>query len=241
MQEEREAVVVFPMAYHQGFNHGFNMAEAVNFGSRRWLEYGKRARGCLCMDNKSAVKIDMAPFLQIYQPQLLNTWKQGDDFQLHPEDPDYLHKFLKDVREKMKNGRVTEGEWEEVKVTLRDIGAIPAWYEIRFGVRFVEQQEIVPMGAKNCDEGVGKSCFGEVDPVGQLVAMSGEKFRQSALMELRRQNAVLRVQRWWRRKKREEVRREETTAVLLSRPSKDGFARLDGHLSKIARLRPIFL
>ena len=31
------------------------------------------------------------------------------------------------------------------------------------------------------------------------------------------------------------------TAVLLSRPSKDGFARLDGRLGKIARLTPVFL
>ena len=30
-------------------------------------------------------------------------------------------------------------------------------------------------------------------------------------------------------------------AVLLSRPSKDGFARLDGRLGKIARLTPVFL
>ena len=31
------------------------------------------------------------------------------------------------------------------------------------------------------------------------------------------------------------------TAVLLSRPSKDWFACLDGHLGKIARLTPVFL
>ena len=30
-------------------------------------------------------------------------------------------------------------------------------------------------------------------------------------------------------------------SVLLSRPSKDGFARLDGRLGKIARLTPVFL
>ena len=30
-------------------------------------------------------------------------------------------------------------------------------------------------------------------------------------------------------------------AVLLSRPSKDGFARLDGRLGKIARLTPVVL
>ena len=34
---------------------------------------------------------------------------------------------------------------------------------------------------------------------------------------------------------------ESANAVLLSRPSKDGFARLDGHFGKIARLTPVFL
>ena len=62
--------MVFPLAYHQGFNHGFSMAEAVNFGSKRWVEYGKRARGCLCLDSRSAVKIEMAPFVQMHQPEL---------------------------------------------------------------------------------------------------------------------------------------------------------------------------
>ena len=33
----------------------------------------------------------------------------------------------------------------------------------------------------------------------------------------------------------------EPGPVLLSRPSKDGFARLDGRLGKIARLTPVFL
>ena len=33
----------------------------------------------------------------------------------------------------------------------------------------------------------------------------------------------------------------KSKSVLLSRPSKDGFARLDGHLGKIARLTPVFL
>ena len=32
-----------------------------------------------------------------------------------------------------------------------------------------------------------------------------------------------------------------TFPVLPSRPSKDGFARLDGRLGKIARLTPVFL
>ena len=145
VQEEREAVVVFPFAYHQGFNHGFNMAEAVNFGSRRWVEYGKRARGCLCYDSRNAVKIEMTPFVEMYQPELLQSWKQGSDFRLHPEDPDYLHEFWKDAWERTREGKMSEGEWEEVRVTLVNMGSIPDWYEIRYGVRFGEQKQIVRM------------------------------------------------------------------------------------------------
>ena len=191
VQEEREAVVVFPFAYHQGFNHGFNMAEAVNFGSRRWVEYGKRARGCLCYDSRDAVKIEMTPFVTMYQPELLQSWKQGGDFQLHPEDPDYLHKFLKDARERTLEGKVTEGEWEEVRVTLRDMGSIPDWYEIKFGVRFGEQKKILLMDATHHDD--------EVD-------------KRGALVDLMKQNAALRIQRWWRGKKNEEAERREEEA-----------------------------
>ena len=42
VQEERSMIIVFPHAYHSGFNHGFSMAEAVNFATERWVEYGKR-------------------------------------------------------------------------------------------------------------------------------------------------------------------------------------------------------
>jgi len=35
-------MVTFPYAYHAGFNTGYNCAEAVNFASHRWIEFGKR-------------------------------------------------------------------------------------------------------------------------------------------------------------------------------------------------------
>merc|ERR1712243_472296 len=92
-----------------------------------------------------------------YQPELLQSWNQGDDFRLHPEDPDYLHEFLKDARERFIEGKLTEGEMEEVRITLRDMGSIPDWYEIRFGFRFGEHQEIVPMDATHRNDEIVNS------------------------------------------------------------------------------------
>lgn len=48
VQKAGEFVVVYPFAYHAGFNHGFNGAESVNFASKRWIDYGKCVRSCDC-------------------------------------------------------------------------------------------------------------------------------------------------------------------------------------------------
>ena len=86
VQEERDLIIVFPHAYHAGFNHGFNIAEASNFGSPAWVEHGKRHRPCACSHAKSAIKIDMEPLVELFQPERLERWRAGRDLQPHPDD-----------------------------------------------------------------------------------------------------------------------------------------------------------
>ncbi|KAH7484498.1 hypothetical protein PRIC1_003807 [Phytophthora ramorum] len=60
-QKPDEFVITFPAAYHQGFNLGFNIAEAVNFATLHWVPFGLRAKVCKCLPD--SVRIDMDSFL----------------------------------------------------------------------------------------------------------------------------------------------------------------------------------
>jgi hypothetical protein len=47
--------------YHCGFNAGFNIAEAVNFGLKSWIDLGKNAKSCMCRND--SVSINMEEFV----------------------------------------------------------------------------------------------------------------------------------------------------------------------------------
>ena len=61
MQNEGEFVITFSSAYHQGFNFGFNIAEAVNFATPNWLAMFPKFKYCKC--HKDNVRIDHMYFL----------------------------------------------------------------------------------------------------------------------------------------------------------------------------------
>lgn len=58
VQQAGEFVVTFPGAYHGGFNHDFNIAEATNFATQRWLELGRKATRCVCRPHSVYINID---------------------------------------------------------------------------------------------------------------------------------------------------------------------------------------
>merc|ERR1712232_651797 len=64
VQNEGEFIITFPGAYHTGFNHGFNCAEAVNFGMDSWIQRGQISTVCWCKPD--SVYFNMDIFLHNY-------------------------------------------------------------------------------------------------------------------------------------------------------------------------------
>ncbi len=50
VQQAGEFVITFPRGYHAGFNLGFNCAESVNFALDSWIELGRKAQACNCVN-----------------------------------------------------------------------------------------------------------------------------------------------------------------------------------------------
>lgn len=58
VQYAGEFMLTFPRGYHCGFNTGFNCAESTNFGSPKWISYGRQASFCKCEDYTLRIDID---------------------------------------------------------------------------------------------------------------------------------------------------------------------------------------
>lgn len=67
LQEAKDLIVTYPGAFHQGFNTGFNVAEAVNIATPRWLSAAASflaREKCTCPSLEPVVHIDPIPHLE---------------------------------------------------------------------------------------------------------------------------------------------------------------------------------
>ncbi|KAJ7078409.1 jumonji superfamily protein [Mycena belliarum] len=58
VQHAGEFVITYPRGYHAGFNLGLNCAESVNFALDSWLEEGRKASVCKCVDDSVRIDVD---------------------------------------------------------------------------------------------------------------------------------------------------------------------------------------
>ncbi|KAF7290510.1 Specific transcriptional repressor [Mycena indigotica] len=58
VQHAGEFVITYPRGYHAGFNLGLNCAESVNFALDSWLDEGRKAGICQCVDFSVRINVD---------------------------------------------------------------------------------------------------------------------------------------------------------------------------------------
>lgn len=58
VHKQNEFVITYPRGYHAGFNMGFNCAESINFALESWLELGRRAKVCECVEHSVRINVD---------------------------------------------------------------------------------------------------------------------------------------------------------------------------------------
>ncbi|KXN89538.1 DNA damage-responsive transcriptional repressor RPH1 [Leucoagaricus sp. SymC.cos] len=58
VQHAGEFVITYPRGYHAGLNLGLNCAESVNFALDSWIEIGRKAQVCKCVEDSVVIDVD---------------------------------------------------------------------------------------------------------------------------------------------------------------------------------------
>lgn len=66
----RQFIITFQFAYHSGYNRGYNVAEAVNFGYESWVKFAMAADRCSTPKRCGVEqpKFDIKKLAAIYEP-----------------------------------------------------------------------------------------------------------------------------------------------------------------------------
>jgi jumonji domain-containing protein 2 len=59
VQQKGDMIITYPGVYHSGINVGYNLNEAINFGTKQWVKEGMRYKGCNCLGIENKVVLDM--------------------------------------------------------------------------------------------------------------------------------------------------------------------------------------
>jgi hypothetical protein len=59
VQRKGTMIVTWPGVYHSGINTGYNLNEAVNFGTRSWLNEGQLYKTCTCQHEDGSPASEM--------------------------------------------------------------------------------------------------------------------------------------------------------------------------------------
>lgn len=98
LQSPGEFIITFPQAYHAGFSHGFNVAEAVNFATFDWFPLGRDAvTRYRRFGRESVFSHDLLLFNCIKDVLKLKT--QEKDSQI---DPEHIEIMLSELEESIR-------------------------------------------------------------------------------------------------------------------------------------------
>lgn len=75
-QRSGEIVLLYSRAYHQGYNAGWDVTEAVNFGFDDWIDFATTSNRCNCKPSPD-VQIPLAWLIARHQPERFDRWLEG--------------------------------------------------------------------------------------------------------------------------------------------------------------------
>ncbi|KAM5532458.1 hypothetical protein V8D89_013874 [Ganoderma adspersum] len=116
VQQSGEFVITFPRGYHAGFNLGFNCAESVNFALESWIDIGRKAKACGCVN--FSVRIDVDQLLRDRAAENRQVYRKPGNAYLiksEPNDdsepgPSKKANAAKDAKSKTSRKRKSDGD-----------------------------------------------------------------------------------------------------------------------------------